>query len=97
MLYDHLAHLCWEYEHLQVVHEHNGIYHVDQDLRNVAGNTDKENTSGVYKYVASEFPHILSNTEYYFSTADKNKIKYSPFSVNFLKSHTDTDYPPPKA
>lgn len=98
VLYDKVAHLCWEYEHLQVVHQHNGIYHVDQDLRDMSDKNEKESTNGSYKFEVSDYLHVISsNTIYDFAMALTVKKNFPLSSIYFPIAHRETDYPPPKA
>ncbi len=98
VLFDKMAHLCWEYEHIKVVHQHNGVYHVDQELSDVANKNEKENTNGTNKFEVSASPHIISsNSRYAFSMSVILKNYYPSSSIYIPDSNTETDYPPPKA
>lgn len=97
VLFDKIAHLCWEYEHMQVVHQHNGIYHVDQELRNETDKGKKEDNNQTYKFQVSDYFHITSEAVNEFlisATIVKNYSTYFSYSPKALR---DTDYPPPKA
>lgn len=98
VVYDKIAHLCWEYEHLEVVHQHNGIYHVDQELSDVANKNEKENTNGTFKFEVSASPHIISSdTTYDFLLIAVVKNHYSSSCIYPPDTNMETDYPPPKA
>ncbi len=98
VIFDKMAHLCWEYEHIRVVHQHNGVYHVDQELSDIANKKEKENTNGTNKFEVLASPHIISSdTAYNFSMIVIIKNYYPSSAIYPPDTDMETDNPPPKA
>ena len=79
------------------MHQHDGVYHVDRELRDETDKSQKENNNGIYKFQVQEYPHIISETVNEFLITVFIKKDYPTCSVSPSYSSSETDYPPPKS
>ncbi len=94
---DHLAHNYWPQQHYKIVHAHNGIFHVDEEVKKANNEeSQKDKTSGKIKTEVSEdfcITPVLHFPIASFFFLEKIYPVYIPFSSSVIP---EPDYQPPR-
>jgi hypothetical protein len=93
---DVLAHTFWEQQHLLVVHEVNGKFHVHNELVNISHESGKDKQANTAKYQMQECIPVSSLLVH--SSLKKTIIEdtYPAYHCFYPFSSFDSDSPPPK-
>ena len=79
LVFDCIAHALYEFEHLAVVHEHHGTYHVDSELREAAEDLPQANSSDckVDNNLAAHFASSLLYDFRFMPPAEKHSLFFA--------------------
>ncbi len=92
---DLIAHTFYQLEHISVVHQHNGVYHVDKELEEASKDFPETNATN-FKFDKDITAHVGSNLVYE-SQNFNGFLVHRPTYVDELSDEFTFDcFPPPK-
>ena len=94
LLADMFAHTFNEQQHILLVHEVNGKFHIHQELGNASHQSDNEKSNEV-KVEVEEYMNVLPEIFKVLLPA-LTVGKYLSYTDYPISAHRDTHYPPPK-
>jgi hypothetical protein len=93
---DVLAHTFWEQQHMLVVHEVNGQFHVHNELISVSHPSEKDKESAAAKFQVEECIPVTAVFYYQCLHNALQKQAYRLHTCVYPSSFPEIDAPPPK-
>jgi hypothetical protein len=92
---DAIAHTFYEKQHILLVHEVHGRFHIHQELANVSHQSDNEKSNEL-KYQSEEYLHVTSSLfkSFLYLNCVGTYLTYAYYCP--IIPYRDTNYPPPK-
>lgn len=95
---DAMAHTFWKSQHMLVVHEVNGKFHVHTEMAQSAKQTEKEKHTNSYKIDLQDCLHVsIPFATAAAATYAATTIKHGTFLCQYPFAEKLMDYPPPQA
>ena len=92
---DLVAHTFYELEHLQVVHQHNGVYHVDEEIQDENKDSDSSGKT-IVTNTADASPHELITFSFSLSNCMVKLKHQSTHLLSFPDRYSVPLFLPPK-
>ncbi|TDH28889.1 hypothetical protein EXU57_02115 [Segetibacter sp. 3557_3] len=92
---DLIAHTFYRLEHISVVHQHNGVYHVDKELEDASEDLPTAPASRL-NFGKDITPHLVSTVAYEAQTPLVNLVHLQSYMGELSDAFTHDYFPPPR-